>query len=185
MAGDISTSRISGRQLDRRRGCDADRHARAEAIARRRHGAALLLYARQWYWVPEDALQEALIDLLRQAPVPRHPVAWLFTTIRRRAMNLARAEQRRTRHQRKAAAEQATWFLSDDDTPFEPGELERMLAQLPQLEREIVVARIWGELSFEQIAALVTRSTSAVHRRYQRALGVLGSMLDRKYDTSR
>ena len=47
---------------------------------------------------------------------------------------------------------------------FEPGELEPMLAELPRLEREIVVARIWGELSFEQIAELVERSTSAVHR---------------------
>ena len=149
------------------------------------HGAALLLYARQWYRAPEDALQEALIDLLRQTPAPRYPVAWLFTTIRRRAMNLARGEQRRARHQRQAAAERAWWFVADDLAPFEPGELERLLTQLPPLEREIVVARIWGEVSFEQIAVLVARSSSAVHRRYQRALAVLGKVLDGKLDKSR
>ena len=42
----------------------------------------------------EDALQEALIELLRQDPVPADPAAWLFKTVRRRAMNLARGERR-------------------------------------------------------------------------------------------
>ncbi|MCA9125298.1 MAG: sigma-70 family RNA polymerase sigma factor [Planctomycetaceae bacterium] len=51
------------------------------------HGAALKLYARQWCHTPDDALQEALIELLRQHPAPDHPAAWLFTTIRRRAMS--------------------------------------------------------------------------------------------------
>jgi RNA polymerase sigma factor (sigma-70 family) len=149
------------------------------------HGAALLLYARQWCHAPDDALQEALIELLRQRPAPDRPVAWLFTAIRRRAMNWARGEQRRARHHRQAAVERPAWFLDDHQSPFEPGELEGMLTRLPALEREIVVARIWGELPFEQIAELVACSVSAVHRRYQRAIAVLGSMLDEKLDKSR
>lgn len=149
------------------------------------HGAALVLYARQWCRAPDDALQEALIDLLRQAPAPDRPIAWLFKTVRCKAMNLARAEQRRTKHHQQAAEERESWFLHDDPTGFEPGELEPMLAELPQLEREIVVARIWGELSFEQIAELVEHSTSAVHRRYQRALTRLGEMMSGKLDKSR
>jgi len=149
------------------------------------YGAALLLYARQWCRAPEDALQEALIDLLRQRPVPDRPVAWLFTTIRRRALNLARSERRRVHHQLHAAAQRAAWFVVDETLPFEPGELEALLARLPQLEREIVIARIWGELSFDQIAGLLGRSLSAVHRRYRRALLVLGGMLDEKLDRSR
>ncbi|MHB8972060.1 MAG: RNA polymerase sigma factor [Pirellulaceae bacterium] len=149
------------------------------------HGAALVLFARQWCQAPDDALQEALIDLLRQAPVPDCPVAWLFKTVRRKAMNLARAERRRAKYHRQAAQEREPWFLHDASTGFEPGELEPMLGELPQLEREIVVARIWGELSFEQIAELVERSTSAVHRRYERALALLGSMINGRRDRSR
>ena len=57
------------------------------------HGAAKSLYARQWCRVPDDALQEALIDLARQDPVPDNPVAWLYKTVRRRAMNLAINQQ--------------------------------------------------------------------------------------------
>ncbi len=149
------------------------------------HGAALTLYARQWCRAPEDALQEALIELLRLSTAPDHPVAWLFKTVRRRAMNLARAEQRRAKHHRQAGEDLESWFVQDEDILFDSHELAPMLAELPPLEREIIVARIWGELTFEQIAELVQRSSSAVHRRYQRALTLLGAMMNGKLDKSR
>lgn len=142
------------------------------------HGAALALYARQWCHVPEDALQEAMLDLLRQEDTPRDPVAWLFTTVRRRAMNLARGERRREEHQRRAGQERASWFLASSETEWDSEELAAMLEQLPSLEREIVVARIWGELSFDQIAELVAISSSAAHRRYRKALSLMGDMMN-------
>ncbi len=146
------------------------------------HGAALALYARQWCRVPDDAVQEALIDLLRQEPVPDRPVAWLFTTVRRRAMNLARGERRREEHQRRAGQERKAWFLDEADTDFDSEQLTEMLRQLPSLEREIVVARIWGELPFEEIAELVAISSSAAHRRYHGALSLLGEMMNGKLE---
>lgn len=149
------------------------------------HGAALALYARQWCRAPEDALQEALIDLLRQSPVPDHPVAWLYKTVRRRAMNLARAERRRAKHHRQACEQRESWFLPTDDMPGEHVDVETLLGRLPPLEREIVVARLWGELSYSQIAELVGRSTSAVHRRYQRAVVELGRIMDKQLEDSR
>lgn len=149
------------------------------------HGAALMLYARQWCRAPDDALQEALIELLRQNPVPDNRVAWLYKTVRRRAMNLARGEHRRAKHHRRASRQRESWFLPADDTLDEPIDLEPFLAELPQLEREIVVARIWGALSFGQIAELVDRSTSSVHRRYQRALTELGKMITKQSAAAR
>ncbi|MBC8868868.1 MAG: sigma-70 family RNA polymerase sigma factor [Planctomycetes bacterium] len=149
------------------------------------HGAALTLYARQWCRSPEDALQEALIDLLRQTPVPNHPIAWLYKTVRRRAMNLARAERRRVKHHRQACEQRKSWFLPADGMSDEPVDAEALLRRLPPLEREIVVARVWGELSFGQIADLVDRSTSAVHRRYQRALAELGRIMTNQLEDSR
>jgi RNA polymerase sigma-70 factor (ECF subfamily) len=149
------------------------------------HGAALALYARQWRHDPEDALQEAFIDLWRQAPAPDQPAAWLFKTVRRRAMNQARAEQRRAAHHRRAGEQRESWFYSEEESAFEPRELESMLSSLPPLEREIVVARIWGELTFEQIAELVELSTSAVHRRYHGALSRLEQMIGGKLNESK
>ena len=142
------------------------------------HGAALTLYARQWCHAPEDAVQEALIELLREDPAPDHPLAWLFTTVRRRSMNLARGERRRMERHRRASEETVPWFCEDQDKAIDAEELTGMLQRLPELEHEIVVARIWGELSFEQIATLVGISTSAVHRRYHKALTLLGEMMN-------
>jgi RNA polymerase sigma-70 factor (ECF subfamily) len=146
------------------------------------HGAALALFARQWCNAPEDALQEAFIELLRQTSVPDHPAAWLFTTVRRRAMNLARAERRRAEHQRRAGEQRQPWFCDDHNEEFESSELQPLLERLPSLEREIVVARVWGELPFERIADVVGISPSSVHRHYHQALARLGQMMNGKHD---
>jgi RNA polymerase sigma-70 factor (ECF subfamily) len=45
---------------------------------------ALVLYARQWCRTPEDAVQEAFIDLANCASEPTYPKAWLYTTTRRK-----------------------------------------------------------------------------------------------------
>ena len=142
------------------------------------HGAALTLYARQLCSAPEDALQEALIELLRQTPVPDHPVAWLFTTIRRRALNLTRGERRRNEHHHQASQQRDAWVTDDEVTGFDSAQLMEALNQLPDVEREIVVARIWGELSLEKIAELIGTSSSSAHRRYRAALSRLHSMLE-------
>ncbi len=142
------------------------------------HGAALTLYARQWCRAPEDAVQEALIDLLRQDPVPDRIVGWLYTTVRRRAMNLARADGRRAKHQQQAGQQRESWFLPTENDLDGPLDYETLLARLPRLEREIVVARIWGERSFTEIADLVEQPISTVHRRYQAALADLERMIN-------
>lgn len=141
------------------------------------HGAALAMLARQWCRDPEDAVQDALIDLVRQQPIPNNPVAWLYTAVRRRAMNLARAEGRREKHQRQASEQREPWFLPPENAFEAPIDYESLLARLPRIEREIVVARIWGELSFAQIAELVDQPLSTVHRRYQQALAELADTI--------
>lgn len=142
------------------------------------HGAALVLYARQWCVHPDDALQDALIDLAQLALDPRDPVAWLFKTVRRKAINQVRSESRRSRYQQLAAEQLEPWFTNDPDASMGASEMESLLAELHTLDREIVVARIWGDLSFEQVAELVDRSLSFVYRRYQQALRDLEKKID-------
>ena len=137
------------------------------------HGAALVLYARQWCVHPDDALQDALIDLAHQTAEPRDPVAWLFKTVRCKAMNQSRSEYRRSKYQQLAAEQRKPWFTSESDSMVDASEMQFLLSELPALDREIVVARIWGDMSFEQIAELVERSMSFVYRRYQCTLIVL------------
>lgn len=140
-------------------------------------GAALVLYARQWTTNPEDALQEAMIDLANQTPPPNDPIAWLFRVVRNKAINAARAEARRSKHQALAAELREDWFVAPPDMELDRQELQSALAELPSLEREIVVARIWGEMSFEQISNLVDRPISTLFRHYQSALATLARRL--------
>ena len=137
------------------------------------HGAALVLYARQWCYTPDDALQEALIDLMRAPAVPNDIAAWLFYTVRFKAMNIARSERRRMQRQNQVAAQREPWFDNTNRRNQDADELERQLQKLSDLEREIVVARIWGDLSFQQISELTNKPTSTVHRHYQQAVAQL------------
>lgn len=141
-----------------------------------RHGAALALYAQQWTDAPEDCVQEALVELSRLATPPENVVAWLYRVVRNRAISRRRAAHRRARREalalRLRPRSEALAELAVD-----PGELAAALAALPDIQREIVVARTWGGLTFEQIGELVGCSTSAAHRRYETALAFLRQRL--------
>jgi RNA polymerase sigma factor (sigma-70 family) len=132
-------------------------------------GASLVLFARQWCSCPDDALQEALIELVKKDPAPRTPKAWLFRVVRNKAMNLARSDRRRERHE-LASAEQDAWFDADTGSQMDAELTTQWLERLPDLQRQIVTARIWGELSFEQIAEVVDRPTATVFRLFREAI---------------
>ena len=58
---------------------------------------------------------------------------------------------------------------------------QRLLAALDQLsgpQRELIVARIWGELSWEEIAELTGIPRSTANRNYQRALAQFKELLE-------
>ena len=136
-----------------------------------RHGTALVLYARQWCLNPDDAVQEAFCDLIaNRNGRPNTPVAWLFKVTKRKAMNQARAEQRRKKHHEFAANASDSWFEPQPEARIVEAEVEFALKALGEMERQVVVARIWGELTFDQIAEVVSTSSSAAHRQYHQAL---------------
>lgn len=98
------------------------------------HGRALVLYARQWCSSPDDALQEALIDLSQLPLVPRDPVGWLFKAVRCKALNLSRSQQRRDRYHRQAAQQRDAWFEHDPVDALQSSELEAMLEELEPID---------------------------------------------------
>lgn len=142
--------------------------------------AALVLYARQWCDFPDDAVQEAFIDLANCGDVPDSPKAWLYTTTRRKAQNIARSEVRRRYHQQQAGEQRSNasqsptnWFAKASDAAVPAESVMHGLDALASDERELVVAKIWGELNFEQLAELLSCSVSSAHRRYNTALANL------------
>ncbi len=118
------------------------------------------------------------MDLVRLSPTPDRPLAWLFIAVRRRALNLARGERRRAERQRLVAEARDAWFSGDPVGQLAAAEVAALLETLDPLDREIVVARIWGGLSFEEVVAVVDRPLSTVHRHYRQALAWLGKHMN-------
>jgi RNA polymerase sigma-70 factor (ECF subfamily) len=145
------------------------------------HGPKLLLCARQWTRSladAEDVVQEAFVRYWRhQRHLPGDPQALLVTSIRRAALDHARRQARRT-----AREEKADGGLEDRENLFEPQpgeegdrhlELEAALQRLPAVQREVLVLKIWNELTFEQIGATLEISSNTAASRYRYALAAL------------
>ncbi len=146
------------------------------------HSAALVLYARQWCAAPEDVVQEALLKLAGQRAAPDNPVAWLYRVVRNGAISAARSAQRRRRYEEAAAGRTPGWFVPSEAGALgglEGHEASAALAKLPLEQREIIVAHLWGGLTFEQIAPLVGCSSSTAHRRYLDGLSALREKLEK------
>jgi len=142
-----------------------------------RHGAALELYASQWTSNPEDCVQEALVELARRLQPPGHEIAWLYHVVRNRAKNAGRSDRRRVHHEQIAAQ------LVGERNRQAMGDLDRLslpeaLDTLPAEDREVVVLRIWSELTWQQIAKLTDTSSSSAQRRYATALEKMRNYLE-------
>lgn len=149
------------------------------------HGPKLLLCARQWTRSQadaEDVVQEAFIRYWRhQRDLPGDPQALLITSIRRAALDLARREDRRQNREEKSGV------LAEGETYFTPApcegderrrEIEAALQRLPEEQREVLVLKIWNELTFEQIGAVLDLSPNTAASRYRYALIALRKQLE-------
>lgn len=141
------------------------------------HAAALELFAAQWSDNPDDCVQEAFIELARQAQSPDRIVAWLYRVVRNRAISYARSAGRRRKYESAAAGQHDNWFENSPGSSLDAAAAMQALQELSPQHREVIVARIWGGLSFEQISELVGSSISTAHRRYGEGLAHLRERL--------
>jgi RNA polymerase sigma factor (sigma-70 family) len=137
--------------------------------------ASLHLWLRSRCSSCEDVVQEAFCRLAVQEPPPDNPVAWLFRVCR----NLAERQRlsdtrRREREQARARSEAAPGRCTDG---LELAEAFAAVEALDEELREVLVARIWGQLSLEEIGKLFGISTTTAFRRYEAALETLRSKL--------
>lgn len=149
-----------------------------------RHAAALELFASQWSDTPEDCVQEAIIALTRLPSCPDNVAAWLFHVARTRAINSCRSQTRRRRHEAMAARLIQLEADPANEPAFDANELAAGLEQLDEELREVVVARIWGGLGFEEIGEMLGQSTSTAFRKFQTGLTDLRRILEEPCQTS-
>ncbi len=137
------------------------------------HAAALVLYARQWCGTPEDVVQEAFLKLVVQKTPPDNPIPWLYRVVRNAALMANRAERRRRHHETVAAARVPAWFVDSDLAGLDAAAVTAALRSLPSSQSEVLVARIWGGLTFEQIGEAVGCSAPTAYRTYVAGLSAL------------
>lgn len=148
---------------------DADARCRWLAELLDGHGAALALYAAQWASAADDCVQEAVVELAGQHPLPDRPVAWLYRVVKHKALNQQRGDRRRRQREQDAWQRRLrTTSASESRT-----ELLDAIAAMPELRREVVLLKIWGSLTFSEIAEVLGRPTSTLHREYGAAIDQL------------
>jgi RNA polymerase sigma-70 factor, ECF subfamily len=139
------------------------------------HAPRLLLYARQQARAEADAqdlVQEAIVECWeRQGESGLPPLAMVFATIRRRAIDLARSEDRRGHREARALENfPHCWFDSGPEQRESNHLIESAMRQLPDIYREVVTLRIWGELTFAEIAELTGAPPNTIASRYRYGL---------------
>jgi RNA polymerase sigma-70 factor (ECF subfamily) len=145
----------------------------------------LLLYARQWLADPadaEDAVQSAFVRFWRHQPQakPEH-YPLLYTAVRTCALDFLRSRQRRVLREKDDRAEMPRFGEAWFDTRIAEREnaetVQGALALLPTEQREVLVLKIWGELTFAQIGHTLGESIHTVASRYRYALEALRRQL--------
>ena len=144
------------------------------------HGPKLLLCARQWTRTladAEDVVQDAFLRFWRrQRELPGQTMALLVTSVRRAALDRARRDTRRGQREDRALAgefEEVAMFETRLEHDERRVAIEHALARLPREQREVLILKIWGELTFEQIGAELDISPNTAASRYRYALGAL------------
>jgi RNA polymerase sigma-70 factor (ECF subfamily) len=138
------------------------------------HAATLRLYARQWCLTPEDAVQDAFCKLVKTTQ-PDDPVAWLYITVKHAAIDRGISERRRAKRE-ECSARPEPWF-EEAGAGLDADAAVVALTQLPDELREVIVAKLWGGLTFDQIGQALGCSVSTAFRRYESGLSVLRTLL--------
>jgi len=138
--------------------------------------AGLILYGRALglsHGEAEDVLQETFVALLRLKERPIEPERYCVRSYRNAALNYQRSLWRRLTRE----LESHRWFERAPDESAEERAAMRQLAELPPLQREVIVLKIWNRCTFEEIGELLDISPNTAAGRYRYGLEKLRDSL--------
>jgi RNA polymerase sigma-70 factor, ECF subfamily len=146
----------------------------------RQLGPALLLFARRWTNCraeAEDIVQEAFVRFWRRQDSVQNR-ALLYATVRSTALDRLRSAERRARRETAAALESEPHFEPQFTTADEGQQmLAAAVERLPNEQREVVILKIWNELTFAEIGQVLEISQNTAASRYRYALAALKNNL--------
>jgi RNA polymerase sigma-70 factor, ECF subfamily len=146
-----------------------------------RHSSALLLLARQWVFdcsAAEDVVQEAFVRFWQSRQSAKDPAAYLYGCVKHGALDWLRGRQRRTQRENAVARPEAeSLFCGPAEQAERQAAISAALGELPEEQREVVVMKISGGLSFSQISEALGISPNTAASRYRYALARLREQL--------
>jgi len=144
------------------------------------HGRALVLLARQWTRCQadaEDVVHDAFVRFWRRREGVRDPTGYLYACVRTVAID----HLRRRRDQVDLGETSEPWFEASE-SGAEANErldsLQQAIDSLPLEQRQVVIMKVWGGLTFASIAEAAAISPNTAASRYRYAVESLRSRLD-------
>jgi RNA polymerase sigma-70 factor (ECF subfamily) len=128
----------------------------------------------------EDAVQAALVRLAmkpRALADASHPWPYFLRVVRNEALNIARkaSPAQFPTDTFEAWIESPSFFLDDELKDC----VTQALRRLPQSQSEVVVLKIWEEMTFLEISEVLGQSPNTIASRYRYAIGKLSQHLQR------
>ena len=134
-----------------------------------RYGRALLAYGCALLRdasAAEDVLHQVFAKLLGdRVAIAGEPGPYLFRAVRNASLN-----RRRDRSREAPLTDEGSWLEGPPGIGESALALQSALQTLPDEQREIVVLKIWGGLTFDEAATLAGVSANTAASRYRYAL---------------
>ena len=136
------------------------------------HAATLILFARQWLdrAAAEDVVQDVFVSLMSQRRSPDNPRAWLYKAVRNAAISHARSASRRSKREMRLAEQRTEFFESGADDLIDASAAQEAMESLPQEQREVIVMRLWAQMTLAEIAEVTGEAVSTLFSRYRSGL---------------
>ena len=145
----------------------------------------LVLYARQLVDSKadaEDVVQQAFVRWWRRFPEgDSSHIPLLYAAVRTIALDQRRSDHRRVNREAKSeiavAGENAPAFDPKPEQKETAAIVDKALQTLPEDQREVITLKLWGDLTFNEIAAMTGSSINTIAGRYRYALQALHKKL--------
>jgi RNA polymerase sigma-70 factor (ECF subfamily) len=157
------------------------------------NGTRLLLFARgktKSEADAQDVLQDAILRLWKSYSSPKDghfdppPLALAYTALRNTAIDHARRANRRTKREQNSEFivrdidQVKNWFETSSLEQSEQAKIIRdALQKIPEKFQEVLILKIWGELTFAEIAENLNIPANTAASRYRYALDALRKIL--------
>lgn len=127
----------------------------------------------------EDVLHDVFIAYHRHASklIILAPKAYLYRIADRLSQNVRRHLAIASRARSEIARNKATWQAAPGIDPFQADAMREAIAELTDEERDVLIMRVYGELTFQEISTMLCLPLTTVFKRHAKAIAALQGLL--------